>query len=294
MPLVDTHCHLDALEFSQDREAVVAAARGVGVECFLVPGVEAVGFSHLAALARRYPEVRLAFGIHPMYVHQARTSDLTQVSIWLDRAAGVAVGEIGLDGYVMEPPLARQLQYFIAQLELARDRGLPVVLHVRRAVEDVIRQVKKVRPPGGIAHAFNGSRQQAHQLIDLGFVLGFGGAMSFTGSRRIRELAATLPLESIVLETDAPDIPPAWARGGRNEPANIARFGEILAHLRGMAVDEVAAVTSANARRAVPGLGGGGVFQPTPLGGCAAPAASSTGFIPDDSPMDCRLPRPPR
>ncbi|MDY0011283.1 MAG: TatD family hydrolase [Rhodocyclaceae bacterium] len=251
--LLDTHCHLDAAEFDRDREAMIGAARAVGVGGFLAPGVEVAGFPALTDLARCHPDIRLAYGIHPMYAHRAQPGDLDQLAAWLSRGEALAVGEIGLDGFVTEPPMALQLAYFVPQLELARDRGLPVVLHVRRAVEAVIHQLKAVRPPGGIAHAFNGSQQQAHQLMDLGFALGFGGAMTFPGSRRIRALAASLPLEAIVLETDAPDIPPAWAGGGRNEPANLARFATVLAELRGMAMEEVAAVTTANALRVLPG-----------------------------------------
>src|SRR5690606_23751308 len=144
---------------------------------------------------------------------------------------------IGLDHFVSDIDPARQLQFLVAQLGLARGHGLPVILHVRRAVDPILRELRRARVRGGIAHAFNGSRQQAEAFIALGFRLGFGGAMTYEGSTRIRELARSLPLESIVLETDAPDIPPAWGRGERNLPVNLARYAEVLAALRGITVE---------------------------------------------------------
>ena len=166
----------------------------------------------------------------------------------------VAVGEIGLDGYVSAPDLAAQRQWFAAQLDLAHEFDLPVILHVRHAVDAVIQLLRRARVRGGIAHAFNGSRQQADQLLGMGIKLGFGGTLTFAGSRRIRALAAGLPEDAIVLETDAPDIPPSWARGQRNEPAAVARIAAELAALRGSTVEDVAAMTSRNARAALPRL----------------------------------------
>ena len=157
-----------------------------------------------------------------------------------------AVGEIGLDHFVADLDRERQLRFFTAQLGLARRHGLPVILHVRRAIDPILRELRRTRVCGGIAHAFNGSRQQAEAFIALGLRLGFGGAMSYEGSTRIRELARSLPLESIVLETDAPDIPPAWARGERNLPQNLARYARILAELRGIEPEEVIETTGRN------------------------------------------------
>lgn len=252
--LVDSHCHLDAAEFDGDRAEVMAAARDAGVSAFLVPGVELKEFAGLAALADGEADIAPAFGIHPLYVARAADTDLEELEDWLVRPGAVAVGEIGLDGFVPDLPRERLEHFYERQLRLAERYGLPVVLHVRRAVEDIIRHLRRRQLPGGIAHAFNGSRQQADVLIAMGFALGFGGAMSFAGSKRIRALASTLPLDAIVLETDAPDIPPEWAQGQRNEPANLRRYARILAELRGIPVEEVAAVTTANALRVVPGL----------------------------------------
>jgi TatD DNase family protein len=172
------------------------------------------------------------------------------------QGGAIAVGEIGLDFFVADHDAALQERVFRAQLKLARRFGLPVILHVRRAVDAILKQLRTIEVPGGIAHAFNGSRQQADMFIAMGFKLGFGGAMSYDGSRRIRSLAAGLPLDSIVLETDAPDMPPAWAGGRRNEPANIRRYAEILGELRGLGWQEVAAATTHNAGSVLPGLDG--------------------------------------
>ncbi len=158
----------------------------------------------------------------------------------------MAVGEIGLDFFVPGLDAARQERFYRAQLQLARRFDLPVILHVRRAVDPILKQLRRIGVRGGIAHAFNGSRQQAQMFIDLGFRLGFGGAMTFEGSSRIRELARTLPLSAIVLETDAPDIPPAWAQSERNLPANLARYAALLAQLRGLSIDEVVDATGHN------------------------------------------------
>lgn len=252
--LIDTHCHLDAAEFDPDRPAILTAARAAGVGGFLVPGVEIANLDAVAALSRANPDCCHAFGIHPLYVGRAGPDDLERLRERLADGTAVAVGEIGLDGYVADGDLPLQRRFLEAQLRLARDFALPVVLHIRRAQDEILKYLRRIPVPGGIAHAFNGSRQQAEAFIALGFRLGFGGAMTFTGSRRIRELAASLPLESIVLETDAPDIPPAWCGGRRNDPANLARIAGVLADLRQMPVEAVIAATGANAAAVVPRL----------------------------------------
>jgi TatD DNase family protein len=254
--LIDTHCHLDAAEFDGDRAAVINAARLAGVGGFLVPAVGAVNFDGVAALSAINPDCRHAFGIHPMYVGQATEPDLSLLRQRLAGGSAVAVGEIGLDGFMPDGNMPLQQYYFEAQLKLAREFELPVVLHIRRAQDEILKYLRRNPVRGGIAHAFNGSLQQAEVFIKLGFKLGFGGAMTYSGSRRIRELAASLPLSAIVLETDAPDIPPAWCGGRRNDPANLARFAQELAGLRGMRVEEVIAATGANAIAAIPGLAG--------------------------------------
>jgi len=253
--LIDTHCHLDAGEFADDRDAVHAGALAAGVGRILVPAVAAGNFTAVRDCVARYPGCVAAYGIHPLYVGGARDDDLDALRQWLGGGQAVAVGEIGLDHFVADGDPQRQEYFFVEQLKLAREFGLPVVLHVRRAVDAVLKQLRRIRVSGGIAHAFNGSRQQAEEFLKLGFALGFGGAMTFSGSTRIRALAASLPDEAIVLETDAPDIPPAWLAGRRNAPGELPRIAGELAALRGISVAAVAAMTAANARRVLPGIG---------------------------------------
>lgn len=252
--LIDTHCHLDAAEFDGDRDAVLAAAQAAGVERIVVPAIAVDGFAQTKTVVARYPGCAAAYGIHPLCVMQAADGDLAVLRDWLARERPVAVGEIGLDFYVGDVDPARQEYFFVEQLKLAREFGLPVLLHVRRAVDAILKQLRRIDVPGGIAHAFNGSRQQADEFQKLGFKLGFGGTLTFPGSTRIRALASELPLDAIVLETDAPDIPPAWLNGGRNAPAEVAAIARELAALRGLTPAEVAAATTANARRVLPGL----------------------------------------
>ncbi len=247
--LIDTHCHLDAAEFGADRDAVHAAARAAGVMQIVVPGVAVEGFSSLKAVVERYPGCHAAYGIHPLYVMQVREDDLATLRHWLQTEQPIAVGEIGLDFYVADLDPARQEHFFVEQLKLAREFDLPVILHVRRSIDQILKQLRRIHVRGGIAHAFNGSRQQADEFIKLGFKLGFGGAITYSGSTRIRALAAELPLDSIVLETDAPDIPPAWLNRGRNSPAELSAMADVLAGLRHLPRAEVIAATSANAQQ---------------------------------------------
>jgi TatD DNase family protein len=250
--LIDTHCHLDAAEFDADRDAVVGRARRAGIGSIVVPSVERANFGAVASVCRDYAGCAPAYGIHPMYVAQSRTEDLDVLREMLQREPAVAVGEIGLDFFVPERDEERQQFYFTEQLKIASQLDLPVLLHVRRAVDAVLAQLRRIRVPGGIAHAFSGSRQQADEFVKLGFKLGFGGAMTHERATRLRELAATLPLETIVLETDAPDIPPYWLSRGRNEPGELGRIADVLAQLRGIQTAEVVAATGANAQAVLP------------------------------------------
>jgi TatD DNase family protein len=266
---IDTHCHLDAPEFDADRDAVAQRARAAGVTQMVLPAVEAAHFVAVQQLATRHDLV-YALGIHPLYVNRAADDAMQRLREALDDARDdprlVAVGEIGLDHFVPDEQAdrGRQEALYVAQLELSAQRGLPVILHVRRSADALLKHLRRVRVSGGIAHAFNGSRQQAQAFIDLGFKLGFGGAMTYERARQIRELAATLPDEAIVLETDAPDIPPHWlyrtaveraaGASSRNEPAELPRIAQALAALRGWTLEHTAAITAANARAALPRL----------------------------------------
>ncbi len=252
---IDTHCHLDAAEFDPDREAAASAASIAGVGTIVVPAVERANFGAVSSICREFAACVPAYGIHPLCVDRARDEDLAALRETLAREPAVAVGEIGLDFFVAPRDETRQEHFFVEQLKIARDLDLPVILHVRRAVDAILKQLRRIGVPGGIAHAFNGSRQQADMFIQLGFKLGFGGTLTYPRALRIRELAATLPLEAIVVETDAPDIPPQWIVGARNSPAELPRIGAALAELRGLSVEELALATSANARSVLPRLG---------------------------------------
>jgi len=248
---IDTHIHLDAAEFDADRAEVIGAAQGAGVTRFVLPAVEIANCMTVRELSRQYPGCAYAFGIHPLYVNRAAEADIARLRSLLAEEGAVAVGEIGLDAFEDGADPARQEWFFIEQLKLAREFELPVILHIRRAQDRVLKYLRRYPVRGGIAHAFNGSVQQAQAFIDLGFKLGFGGAMTYAGSTRIRALAATLPLQTIVLESDAPDIPPAWAAHMRNEPANVARFAQVLAELRGIDLATLSVATCANAAQAL-------------------------------------------
>jgi TatD DNase family protein len=272
---IDTHCHLDASEFGPEHAGAIEArarAAALGVGCCVIPAVERANFDTVRQLAHRLGDA-YALGIHPLYVPRASDDDLAaldaQLSAHRDDPRLVAVGEIGLDFFVpelCEPAMReRQLAVYRAQLRLARKHGLPVILHVRRSADALLKALRELPVAGGIAHAFSGSEQQARAFIDLGFKLGFGGAMTFEPARRLRELATSLPLQALVLETDAPDIPPQWlyttaaerAAGrpqGVNTPAELPRIGEVLAGLRELSKAAVQEATTANAQAALPRL----------------------------------------
>ncbi|GHD65516.1 TatD family hydrolase [Jeongeupia chitinilytica] len=255
--LIDSHCHLDAPEFDADRDRVVAAAMAAGVRQLVVPSVSAATFAGTRQMRARYG-CAVAYGLHPIYVAEHLDAHLAELADWLRREPAVAVGEIGLDFYVPGLDAARQTALFEAQLRIAREFDLPVIVHIRRSQDQVLKYLRKWRVRGGIAHAFNGSRQQADEFIKLGFKLGFGGAMTYSGSQRIRRLAADLPLDTIVLETDAPDIAPAWLAGpppGRNAPDQLPRIAAEMAALRGMEAGALLAATAANAEAVLGPLG---------------------------------------
>lgn len=271
---IDTHCHLDAPEFGADRALMFsarerAAERGVGL-C-VIPAVARFNFDTVRTLAHRLGDA-YALGIHPLCVPQAADDDLAALDAALtahrDDPRLVAVGEIGLDFFVPElctPEMReRQAHFYRAQLRLARQHGLPVIVHVRRSADMLLKHLREL-PVAGIAHAFNGSEPQAKAFLDLGFKLGFGGACTFDSARQLRRLAAEVPVSALVMETDAPDIPPQWlyvtaqerAAGraqGINTPAELPRIGAVVADLRGLPVEDLMDATTANALSALPRL----------------------------------------
>ena len=269
---IDTHCHLDAAEFDVDRDVVRQAARQAGVLRCVIPAVQRAHWADVAQLAERHDDA-YALGIHPLYVPQAQESDLLVLDQALRERAGdrrlVAVGEIGLDFFVPElcTPEMRDKQWFFytAQLKLAQTHGLPVILHVRRSADLLLKGLRQCPVASGIAHAFNGSQQQARAFVDMGFALGFGGTLTYERSLQLRRLACELPLSALVLETDAPDIPPQWlyqtaeqraqgAAQGRNSPAELPRIAQVLAELRGLPLSDLAITCSDNACRVLPKL----------------------------------------
>ena len=272
---IDSHCLLDAPEFGAEHALALSlreSAATLGVGLCVIPAVERANFDTVRQLAHRTGDA-YALGIHPLYVPQAQDTDLDVLDAALTAHRGdprlVAVGAIGLDFFV--PALCtpemreRQCFFYRAQLRLARQHGLPVIVHVRRSADHLLKHLRELPTGGGIAHAFNGSEQQAHAFLGLGFKLGFGGAVTFEPARQLRRLAAELPISSLVLETDAPDIPPHWlyttaaqrAAGqaqGVNSPAELPRIGAVVAGLRNLPVDALMQATTANAVAALPRL----------------------------------------
>jgi TatD DNase family protein len=267
---VDTHCHLDAPEFGIEAPRIRARAAELGVALCVIPAVAAGNFDAVRALAHQQGDA-YALGIHPLCTGEALDRHLDELGAELecrrDDPRLVAVGEIGLDFFAKGLDADRQARFFHAQLQLAHRHGWPVILHVRRAVDAVLGALRRIAPRWrGIAHAFNGSEQQARACIELGLKLGFGGALTFERALRLRRLAATLPLDAIVLETDAPDIQPQWLYRtqaqreagepqGRNEPGELPRIAEVAAGLRGMALEALAEASTRNAIEALPRLG---------------------------------------
>lgn len=230
-----------------DRDEVLARCRGAGVRRLLIPAVDAPAWAGLLDLCRREEGLYPALGLHPVYLDRHREEDVAALEGYVERERPVAIGEIGLDYFVASLDQARQQVLFEAQLEIARNAGLPVVLHVRKAHDRVLTTLRRIRVVGGIAHAFGGSFQQAQQYAELGFKLGFGGMLTFDRSTKLRRLARDLPLESIVLETDAPDLPPAAHRGERNSPEYLPECLASLAEVRDEDPGHLARETTRNA-----------------------------------------------
>ncbi|HYN54453.1 MAG TPA: TatD family hydrolase [Methylotenera sp.] len=253
--LIDTHCHLDAAEFDSDRNKVALQALQQGVSNIVIPAVARNNFDTVIEICNQHKHCAYALGIHPMCVDGATPQDIETLKTYIEKNNPIAIGEIGLDYFFTKTNIENQTYFLTEQLKIARQHDLPVILHVRHAVDDVLKYVRRYEIKSGIAHAFNGSFQQAEQFIGLGFKLGFGGAMTYSRALRIRELAIKLPLEAIVLETDSPDIPPEWlGTKGRNTPLELPKIAQVLADLRGVNVSEVLEITSANALKILPKL----------------------------------------
>ncbi|WP_313144919.1 TatD family hydrolase [Stenotrophomonas sp.] len=247
--LIDSHCHLDASEFDPDRTAVIERARAAGVQAQVVPAVTAASWPKLREVCQQAPGLYPAYGLHPMFLADHRPEHLGQLREWVERERPCAIGECGLDFFVEGLDAEAQQDYFIGQLKLARDFDLPVIVHARRAVDAVIAAIRRIGGLRGVVHSFPGSPEQAAQLDKLGFLLGLGGPLTYDRAQRLQRLVREMPLEQLLLETDAPDQPDAGIRGQRNEPARLSVIARHVAALRGTDVETVARVTSGNARR---------------------------------------------
>ncbi len=249
MTLIDSHCHFDDPRFDRDRERLYVRARDAGVVAQIVPAVTRDNWERVRQTCRRYPGLYPAYGLHPMFMAAHRDDHPAALGRWLDREAAVAVGECGLDFFIDDPHRARQEQLFEQQVILAVERNLPLIVHARRAVEQVIGILRRHPACRGVLHSFSGSRQQALRLMEMGFLMSFGGAITYDRATRLRRLVAGLPLEYLMLETDAPDQPDAGIRGQRNEPARLPAILSVVAELREEPREQIADITTRNAER---------------------------------------------
>jgi TatD DNase family protein len=247
--LFDSHSHLDAPEFGHDRSAVVSRAKIEGVKQQLLPAVEFASWSNLKNVCAQYAGLYPAYGLHPMYLASHRPEHIPALRIWLETEKPNAVGECGLDFFVEGLDAEAQRFYFIEQLKLAREFELPVVVHARRAVDEVIASIKRISVSSGVIHSYSGSEEQARQLFNLGFSLGIGGPITYDRAQRLRRLVATMPIEFLLLETDSPDQPNAGYQGQRNEPSRLLDVLKVVAEMRGQSEEDIARATRMNAER---------------------------------------------
>lgn len=257
MELFDTHCHLDEEAFRYDVEQVIARAIDTGVATILTIGITAESSRRAVDLAARFPNVFAVVGIQPNYVSAAGPGDWDEIVRLADSEKVVGIGETGLDRYWDYSPIELQADYFDRHLELARQRSLPFVVHCRNAEDDVVAQLRRAAvhgPLSGVMHSFTGSAETAQACCELGMRISFAGMLTFKRNDELRKTAATIPADRLLVETDAPYLSPTPHRDKRNEPANVALTCACLANCRGVSPDEMAALTTANARRLFRGV----------------------------------------
>lgn len=247
--LIDSHSHLDVAQFDADRAQVIARAEAAGVMAQIVPAIALAGFAKLRDVCAAHHGLYPAYGLHPMFVAEHLPAHLTELHAWIERERPVAIGECGLDFFVEGLDHERQRSYFAAQIELARDTALPLIVHARRAVDEVIATIRRSAGVRGVVHSFSGSEQQARQLWNLDFCIGIGGPLTYDRAKRLRSIVAQMPLEFLLLETDAPDQPMSGHRDERNEPAYLTDVLTAVAALRGEEPAAIAATTTRNAAR---------------------------------------------
>lgn len=249
MNLVDSHCHIDLPEFDHDRERVLANCHDLGIGHLIVPAITAEGWPRLKSVCAAHPGLHPAYGLHPMFMDSHRPGHISLLGQWIEREKPVAIGECGLDFYIENPDRRAQLDLFEQHLALARSSGLPVIVHARKSVEEVINSLRHFPGVTGVLHSYSGSLQQAERLLELGFLLGFGGPVTYGRAKRLHELVRSLPAEGLLLETDAPDQPGETHRGGRNSPEYLVEILDAISRLRDMAPERLAEITTENARR---------------------------------------------
>ncbi|RDS80556.1 TatD family deoxyribonuclease [Dyella monticola] len=249
LKLADSHVHLDDASFDTDRDAVIARARGAGVSLQIIPGVDTASWPRIHALCTPGSGLFPAYGMHPMFMHKHQPEDLSKLSHWLTAHRPVALGEIGLDFHERTVDAEGQRDYFMRQLMLAREWDLPVIVHARAAMDEVTTTLRRIGKLRGVVHSFSGSLQQAEQLWKLGFHIGIGGPVTYERAQRLRSIVATMPIEYLMLESDAPDQPLSTHRGQRNEPARVTEVLQCIAQLRNEAQERIAAATTANVRQ---------------------------------------------
>lgn len=247
--LVDSHVHIDDAGFDGDRTQVLAQAAEAGVRMMVVPGIDAESWPRIAALCERHAGLAPAYGLHPLFLGRHRPGHLEDLRKRLRDGTAVALGEIGLDFYVDGLDRDLQQHYFESQLAIAHEFDLPVIIHARRAVEEVVLALRRFPGLRGVVHSFAGSDQQAERLFEMGFHLGIGGPVTYPRARRLRQLVSAMPIEHMLLETDAPDQPNAGHQGARNEPVRMLDTLQVVAELRHQSPEAVASATTANALR---------------------------------------------
>jgi TatD DNase family protein len=253
---IDSHCHLDFISINRSLEAIIRECERQEVDHIIVPSVDPSNLESVIDLSRQFKHVSFALGFHPMYIDKLKEGDLENLDNCISgNTEIIALGEIGLDFFERKDNIDQQEEIFVDQLKLARKYDLPVIMHVRGAIDRILKNLRRYSVRGGIAHAFNGSMQQASQFIELGFKLGFGGAMTYERAKHLQMLATQIPLDAIVLETDAPDIAPSWlTKGTPNTPSQLAKIGVFLAQLRNIPAEEIARITSQNCLKVLPKL----------------------------------------
>lgn len=245
--IIDSHCHIDFIDFDSDRELVLQRAQDSGIEHIIVPSISASNWQRVKLTCQKHPQMHPCYGLHPYFLDEHKAEHLNELRKWLLNENPVALGECGLDFYLKHLDKSKQLEIFDAQLNIAHEYQLPIIIHSRKATEQVIQAIKKYSGLRGMIHSYSGSLEQAKQLIDLGFYISFGGAITYEKATRIRSIAQQIPLNALLIETDAPDQPDKQHHGERNEPIYILNILETLSELKDLSVEKISDSTSNNA-----------------------------------------------